>query len=135
VTERFMSAAATGDMEGLLSMLAPDATWTADSGGKAKAIRRPVVGAKKVAALIASFFRVAPQHVPDIRFETANYNNAPAVVVYNGDHVLGVFLVEIINGSLGGRFVVGAFDESAVLELRAGPHECDQVRRSHRTPA
>ena len=44
-----MTAAATGDMEGLLMMLAPDATWTTDSGGKVKAIRRPVVGAKKVA--------------------------------------------------------------------------------------
>ena len=39
----FMTAAATGDMEGLLSMLAPDATWTADSGGKASAARRPVM--------------------------------------------------------------------------------------------
>ena len=47
-----MTAAATGDMEGLLSMLAPDVTWTADSGGKATAARRPVVGAEKVAAII-----------------------------------------------------------------------------------
>ena len=47
ITEQFMTAAATGDMEGLLSMLAPDATWTADSGGKATAARRPVVGARE----------------------------------------------------------------------------------------
>src|SRR5262245_24012313 len=43
LTKQFMTAAATGDMEGLLSMLAPDATWTADSGGKVTAARRPVV--------------------------------------------------------------------------------------------
>jgi RNA polymerase sigma-70 factor (ECF subfamily) len=29
ITEQFMTAASTGDMEGLLSMLTPDATWTA----------------------------------------------------------------------------------------------------------
>jgi RNA polymerase sigma-70 factor (ECF subfamily) len=52
ITEQFMTAAATGDMEGLLSLLARDATWTADSGGKATAARRPVVGAAKVAAAI-----------------------------------------------------------------------------------
>ena len=52
ITEQFMTAAATGDMEGLLSMLAPDVTWTADSGGKATAARRPVVGAEKVAAVM-----------------------------------------------------------------------------------
>jgi RNA polymerase sigma-70 factor (ECF subfamily) len=100
VTEQFMTAAATGDMHGLLAMIAPDATWTTDSGGKAKAIRRPVVGAKKVAALITSFFRVGPQHVPDIRFETANYNNAPAVVIYSGDHVMGMFVVEVVDGKI-----------------------------------
>jgi RNA polymerase sigma-70 factor (ECF subfamily) len=113
VTEQFMTAAATGDMQGLLSMLAQDATWTTDSGGKAKAIRRPVVGAKKVAAVIASFFRLAPQHVPDIRFETANYNNAPAVVVYSGDHVEGVFLVEVIDGKITNFYAMANPDKLA----------------------
>ena len=49
LTEQFMAAASTGDVDGLMAMLAPDATWTADSDGKASAARRPVVGARKVA--------------------------------------------------------------------------------------
>ena len=60
ITEQFMTAAATGDMDGLLSMLAPDATWTADSGGKATAARRPVVGAEKVAAIMIGHFPLRP---------------------------------------------------------------------------
>jgi RNA polymerase sigma-70 factor (ECF subfamily) len=99
ITEQFMAAAATGDMEGLLSMLAPDATWTADSGGKATAARRPVVGAEKVAAVMIRLFRTA-RRMPEIRIETVNCNNAPAVVVYSGDHLEGVFLVEIIDGKI-----------------------------------
>ena len=94
-----MTAAATGDMEGLLSMLAPDATWTADSGGKASAARRPVVGADKVAKAIIGIFRLG-QKLPDVRIETAVYNSAPAVVVYSGDHLEGVFLVEVIDGKI-----------------------------------
>jgi RNA polymerase sigma-70 factor (ECF subfamily) len=117
VTEQFMTAAATGDMEGLLSMLAPDATWTTDSGGKAKAIRRPVVGAKKVATVIVSTFRLAPQHVPDIRFETANYNNAPAVVVYSGDHVAGVFLIEVIDGKITNFYAMANPDKLAAIAV------------------
>ncbi len=113
ITEQFMTAAATGDMERLLSMLAPDATWTTDSGGQVKAIRRPVVGARKVAALLVSFFRVAPQHVPDIRFETANYNNAPAVIVYSGDHVEGVFLVEVMDGKITNFYAMANPDKLA----------------------
>jgi RNA polymerase sigma-70 factor, ECF subfamily len=99
VTEQFMTAAATGDLEGLLSMLAPDVTWTADSGGKATAARRPVVGAQKVAAVLIGMFRFA-ERMPDVRFEMVNCNNAPAMVVYSADKLEGVFLVEIIDGKI-----------------------------------
>jgi RNA polymerase sigma-70 factor (ECF subfamily) len=99
ITEQFMTAAATGDMDGLLAMLAPDATWTADSGGKASAARRPVVGADKVAKAIIGIFRLG-QKLPDVRIETAVYNSAPAVVVYSGDHLEGVFLVEVTDGKI-----------------------------------
>ena len=34
ITEQFMTAASTGDMDGLLSMLAPDVTWTADTAAR-----------------------------------------------------------------------------------------------------
>ena len=37
LTDQFMTAASTGDVDGLMALLAPDATWTADSGGKATA--------------------------------------------------------------------------------------------------
>ncbi|KUI29395.1 RNA polymerase subunit sigma-24 [Mycobacterium sp. IS-1496] len=100
VTERFMAAAATGDIQGLLAVLAPDAAWITDSGGRVQAVRRPVVGARKVAALVAGFFRVGPQRVPDLRFETATYNNTPAVVVFSGDEMKGLFLVDVVDGRI-----------------------------------
>ena len=99
ITEQFMTAAATGDMEGLLSMLALDATWTADSGGKASAARRPVVGADRVAKAIIGIFRLG-QKLPDVRIQTAVYNSAPAVIVYSADHLEGVFLIEVIDGKI-----------------------------------
>ncbi|OBK80075.1 RNA polymerase sigma-70 factor [Mycobacterium sp. 1274761.0] len=98
LTERFLSAASTGDVDGLMALLAPDATWTADSGGKASAARRPVVGADKVAKVLAGLFRVAAERMPDVRFDTAVYNGAPAMVVYNGEQLEGVFLLEITDG-------------------------------------
>lgn len=99
ITEQFMTAAATGDLEGLLSLIAPDATWTADSGGKATASRRPVVGAEKVAAFLLNLFQLGRQ-LPDIRFEMVNCNHAPAMVCYSGDRLEGVFLVEITDGKI-----------------------------------
>ena len=100
LTEQFMTAASTGDVDGLMALLAPDATWTADSGGKATAARRPVVGARKVAAILAALFRVAAERMPDVRFTSAVYNSSPAMVVYNGDQLEGVFLIEIVDGKI-----------------------------------
>ena len=99
ITEQFLTAAATGDMAGLMALLAPRATWTADHGGKATAIRRPVSGARRVAALLAELFRVA-KAMPDLRFESAVYNGAPATVIYDGDHLEGVFVFEILDDKI-----------------------------------
>ncbi|GAA2264213.1 RNA polymerase sigma factor SigJ [Nonomuraea roseoviolacea subsp. roseoviolacea] len=94
VTERFIAAVSTGDMEGLLSLLAPDVTWTADGGGKVIAVRRPVVGAEKVAALVLGIFR------PDTRIEWVTCNNTPALVAYRGDRLEGAFLTEVVDGRI-----------------------------------
>ena len=99
ITEQFLTAASTGDMDGLMALLAPGATWTADHGGKATAIRRPVVGARRVAALMAELFRVA-KSMPDLRFESAVYNGAPAMVIYHGDHLEGLFVFEVIEDKI-----------------------------------
>lgn len=105
ITEQFMTAAASGDLEGLLSLLAPDATWTADSDGKATAARRPVVGAEKVAAFLMDLFRTGRRR-PGVRFEMVNCNNAPAMLAYRGDHVEGVFLIEIIDRKITNLYAI-----------------------------
>ena len=105
VTERFMTAAATGDVDALMAMLAPDATWTADSNGKASAARRPVVGAKKVANILKGMFRLG-QQLPDVRIEMLNCNNSPAIAIHSGDHLEGVFLIEIIDGKITNFYVM-----------------------------
>lgn len=111
VTEQFMTAASTGDVEGLLALLAPDAVWITDSGGRAKAIRRPVLGAKKVAALIAGFFRTAPKQVPDLRLETATYNKTPAVLVRSGDRVEGMILIDVVDGRIANFYAMANPDK------------------------
>ncbi|TDE42048.1 sigma-70 family RNA polymerase sigma factor [Nonomuraea mesophila] len=95
ITERFMAAATTGDVEGLLSLLAPDVSWTADHGGKARAARQPVVGAEKVAAYVLELFHVG--RLPDSRIEVVNCNNTTALVAYIGDHLESVFLADVVD--------------------------------------
>jgi RNA polymerase sigma-70 factor (ECF subfamily) len=116
LTGRFLTAAATGDMDGLLSMLAPDATWTADSGGKASAARRPVVGAEKVAAAVIGIFRLGTR-LPDIRIERVICNSAPAVVVYSADKLEGVFTIEMVDGKITHFYAMRNPDKLAAIAV------------------
>jgi RNA polymerase sigma-70 factor (ECF subfamily) len=57
VLDRFLRAVNTGDLQGLMDVLAPDVVAVADGGGKVRgAARRPVVGAAKLAAYVLGGF-------------------------------------------------------------------------------
>jgi len=60
VVERFLAALTTGDVQGLMDVLAPDVVLVADGGGLAPAARRPVEGMERVATLLSRFSRFAP---------------------------------------------------------------------------
>jgi RNA polymerase sigma-70 factor (TIGR02957 family) len=53
VVEKFMAAISTGDVQGLMAVLAPDVVVIADGGGVAAAARKPIVGAERVARFLA----------------------------------------------------------------------------------
>ena len=80
-------------------MLAPDVVWTADSGGKASAARRPVIGAEKVARAVIGIVGRGVQ-LPDVRAEMVICNAAPALLFYDADRLEGVFTVEIVDGKI-----------------------------------
>jgi RNA polymerase sigma-70 factor (ECF subfamily) len=115
ITTQFLMAAATGDLEGLMNMLAPDVVFTSDSDGKVSAARRPVLGPAKVARLIIGLFR---QATPEYRIEGANYNGAPAVVVYRGDQAESVMLVEITNGTITNFYAMRNPEKLAAVSVR-----------------
>jgi RNA polymerase sigma-70 factor (ECF subfamily) len=73
--ERFHAALTTGDLQGLLDVLAPDVVWVADGGGVVPAAIRPLSGARTVARQLARFRSFAP----DARVETTWLNGAPAL--------------------------------------------------------
>ena len=95
---QFFAAAATGDVDGLMAMLAPDVVWTADSDGKVSAARRPVLGRRQGGQ--AGHRPDAPGRPGVGRVEPAIYNNAPALVLYLGDRLEGVITVEVIDGKI-----------------------------------
>lgn len=116
ITERFMTATTTGDLDGLLALLAPDATLTADSGGKTRAARRPVVGAAKLAAFLVTLFHTA-RTMPDVRIEPLTCNSTPALAAYRGDRLEGIYLVEIRAGKITNLYAIRNPDKLAAATV------------------
>jgi RNA polymerase sigma-70 factor (ECF subfamily) len=50
--QKFLTALEARDEQELLKLFAPDATWTADGGGRTAAAPRPIVGAERIARLV-----------------------------------------------------------------------------------
>jgi RNA polymerase sigma-70 factor (ECF subfamily) len=59
VQSAFMAAAAGGDIDALIKLLAPDVVAMGDGGGIGSAARRPVIGQLQVARFILGLFRLA----------------------------------------------------------------------------
>lgn len=115
LTTRFFAAAASGDLDDLMAMLAPDVVWTADSDGKRSAARRPVAGAERVAKLVIGLVRLAGEGG---RIEPAMYNNAPALRLYLGDSFEGVITVEIADGRITNFYAMRNPDKLAGVDIR-----------------
>ena len=81
--ESFTHTINTGDMQGLVSMLAEEAVFWADGGGKVSgAATQPVYGAEAVARFVMSSTRLAPS---GSRASFAYVNSRPALILRDPD--------------------------------------------------
>jgi RNA polymerase sigma-70 factor (ECF subfamily) len=75
VVNQFLAAMTSGDVQGLMDVLAPDVVLIADGGGLAPAFRHPIEGMEQVAVLLSGLRRAVPEAV----VATMWLNGAPAV--------------------------------------------------------
>jgi RNA polymerase sigma-70 factor (TIGR02957 family) len=89
---KFIAAVTSGDVQGLVELLAPDVVLIADGGGLVPAARKPLIGAERVVAFLA---RVADlsnlvattawfNGMPGARFNVAGDDTAVSLVVEDG---------------------------------------------------
>jgi RNA polymerase sigma-70 factor (ECF subfamily) len=113
VTERFLAAAAGGDIDQLMMVLAPDVTLIADGGGQAKAPLRPITGATKVARFLAAVSRrpYAGADVSDMVVETAEINGGPGTVITAGGKPIAAVTTVITGGRISAIHVIANPDK------------------------
>lgn len=115
LTTKFLLAAAGGDVDALVEMLAPDAVWTSDGGGKVSAARRPVYGADRVARVAIGLSRAAASF-PDVRMELSTYNSTPALLIYSEGRLDAVLALSIADGKVAHVFAIRNPDKLATAE-------------------
>lgn len=102
--DAFQRAVETGELQGLLDILAPDVVLLGDGGGVKQAVLRPIVGAGKVARLLAGGQRfLGPQHAS---LRQAQVNGHPALVIDLNGELDTVLALRIDNGLVTGLYAV-----------------------------
>ena len=101
--EAFQRAAETGDLQRLLSILAPDVVFLGDGGGVVQAVRTPVVGAGRVARLLA----VGLSRIPAAAsLQPAQVNGYPALILRLNGEIDTVMVVRVDDGLITGLYAV-----------------------------
>jgi RNA polymerase sigma-70 factor (TIGR02957 family) len=101
--EAFQRATETGDLQGLLDILAPDVVFLGDGGGVKRAVPRPVVGAGKVSRLLAAGLgRLAGT----ASMQPAQVNGYPALILRFDGEIDTVLAVRIDDGLVTGLYAV-----------------------------
>ncbi|WP_405586611.1 RNA polymerase sigma-70 factor [Streptomyces sp. NBC_01092] len=96
---RFFDALKDGDVGGLRDLLAADVQLVGDGGGKAPQLAGAVVGAQKVARLLASVFpRLARL---EVSFEPHEINGQPGAIYRDRDgRVLQTLVLDVLDGQI-----------------------------------
>lgn len=99
LARRFFEAAAGGDLDALLDLLAPDVVLRSDGGGKTQVTETPVAGRERVVRLILGLFRRARTLGVSVRL--AWVNGQPGAVMYDAEgRVASVFELDVADGAV-----------------------------------
>lgn len=113
--ERFLGAAGSGDMDGLLALLSKDVALHSDGGGKAIAVPNIIEGAEKVArGVLGALRKLVPKEV--VRHQ-AEINGGPGLVSYLNGKPFSVVSLDISEGRIRAIYIVTNPEKLARLPM------------------
>ena len=109
--EGFLRATSSGDMEGLLALLATDVVLHADGGGKAAAAPNLIHGARNVArGAVGALNKLLPKNLEN---RVISINGEAGVVSYLNGKPYSVLTVEVREGRIQSIYIVSNPDKLA----------------------
>lgn len=105
VAERFLMSAMTGDVQGLMDMLAPGVVYLGDGGGVVSAARRPVHGPDRVARFVVGLLAKGAT-LGEIGLRPTVANGMPAIIVTIDGVVDNVTCIEVVGDQVSAVYSV-----------------------------
>jgi RNA polymerase sigma-70 factor (ECF subfamily) len=100
----FVEAVSEGDLDGIVSLLAKDAIFYSDGGGKAPALPKPVNGAINVArAILGGLQKFVPRDLVSL---VAEINGRPGVINYLHGRPYAVLTIDVAGGLIESIYLV-----------------------------
>ncbi len=103
MTDAFLSACATGDLDGLVKLLADGAVAYSDGGGKVTAARVPVAGPERIARFLIGVVRKLPV---DAEVRRVLVNGRPGRMVLSEGQVRTVLTLDIVDGQVANLYII-----------------------------
>ncbi len=96
---RFRGAAERGSVDELIELLAADAAFYGDGGGKARAVAAPIFGGERVARVVAGFF--TRFGAIGATFRPSKVNGQAGLLAFDGeDHLINIFVFDVADGRI-----------------------------------
>ena len=92
LTESFIQACSTGDLEGLVQLLAADAVLYSDGGGKVAAALAPILGADHIARFFLGIMRKAPA---GLEIRRVRVNGQPGLIAVVEGEIVNLLTFDV----------------------------------------
>lgn len=117
LVEGFLRAVRDGDMDGMVALLAQDATLYSDGGGKVKAAQKPIHGAESIALFLYNIRRQAVRMQVDFELRPTIVNGRAGFMTLAEGRLYNVFALDTEPGKIRGVYVVANPDKLANIEI------------------
>src|SRR5690606_37100209 len=115
--DRLVGALQARDASALLELLAPDAAWTSDGGGKARAALKQIRGGKKVARFAAGVYR---KMIRDVEFRPIAVNGEPGYAAFHRGRLFSVLTIRTDGSRI--LDVYSIMNPDKLKNVRIAPH-------------
>ena len=117
ISDQFLRACSTGDIDGLVSLLADDIVLYSDGGGKAVAAQRPLAGVDHVSRFLLGIFKKA---LGKVSIQRVLVNGQTGFAAFDGSELITIWTLDIVDHQIRRCFVIRNPDKLVRVHVRHG---------------